>query len=158
MTHFPEGPSVTINFMVNEQGIEGSQLLPGKAQKGLSLNILGVNRSKKLENQIESWLAAYVSRLPASFHLPLLFPSTPPFTLAVLKHLITIPFASTASYGEIAAIVRSASACRAVGNACNRNPFPLVVPCHRVTAAKGKIGGFAMELSIKKELLSFENP
>lgn len=67
-----------------------------------------------------------------------------------------IPFGSTMSYQEVAQAAGSPRAARAVGGACNRNPFPLLVPCHRVIQANGKIGGFALDLEIKRRLLEFE--
>ncbi|MGP8085277.1 MAG: methylated-DNA--[protein]-cysteine S-methyltransferase [Methanoregula sp.] len=64
-----------------------------------------------------------------------------------------IPYGSTMTYGEIAALVGTSP--RAVGRAMARNPTPLVVPCHRVVAAHG-IGGFTPEIEIKEHLLSME--
>ena len=64
-----------------------------------------------------------------------------------------IPYGRTATYGEIAAAVRTSP--RVVGQAMARNPTPLVVPCHRVVAARG-IGGFTPPIEIKEELLAME--
>jgi methylated-DNA-[protein]-cysteine S-methyltransferase len=64
-----------------------------------------------------------------------------------------IPYGTTATYGEIAAAVGTAS--RAVGRAMARNPTPLVVPCHRVVGAKG-LGGFTPSVEIKEALLALE--
>ncbi|MCX6354757.1 MAG: methylated-DNA--[protein]-cysteine S-methyltransferase [Candidatus Aureabacteria bacterium] len=69
-----------------------------------------------------------------------------------LRH---IPYGETRSYGEIAKAVGSGKACRAVGNACAANPFPILVPCHRVVAKSG-IGGFSAGLRWKKFLLARE--
>jgi methylated-DNA-[protein]-cysteine S-methyltransferase len=65
----------------------------------------------------------------------------------------TIPYGKTATYGEIAAIAGTSP--RVVGQAMARNPTPLIVPCHRVVAAKG-IGGFTPPIEIKEELLAME--
>jgi methylated-DNA-[protein]-cysteine S-methyltransferase len=64
-----------------------------------------------------------------------------------------IPYGSTATYGEIARIAGTAP--RVVGQAMARNPTPLVIPCHRVIAAKG-IGGFSPDIEIKEALLAME--
>ena len=64
-----------------------------------------------------------------------------------------VPYGSTTTYGEIAAIVRTSP--RVVGQAMSRNPTPLVIPCHRVLAAHG-IGGFSPEVAIKESLLAME--
>jgi methylated-DNA-[protein]-cysteine S-methyltransferase len=64
-----------------------------------------------------------------------------------------IPYGKTATYGEIAAIAGTSP--RVVGQAMARNPTPLVVPCHRVVAAKG-IGGFTPPIEVKEELLAME--
>jgi methylated-DNA-[protein]-cysteine S-methyltransferase len=63
-----------------------------------------------------------------------------------------IPFGQTASYSSLL----NERYARAMGNACNKNPFPLFVPCHRVIAKDGSIGGFAFSLEIKRRLLEFE--
>jgi methylated-DNA-[protein]-cysteine S-methyltransferase len=64
-----------------------------------------------------------------------------------------IPYGSTSTYGEIAALVRTSP--RVVGQAMARNPTPLVIPCHRVLAAHG-IGGFLHDVEIKEALLAME--
>jgi methylated-DNA-[protein]-cysteine S-methyltransferase len=67
----------------------------------------------------------------------------PPFHRRVYEVARTIPPGKTLSYGAIAARLDARGAARAVGQALGRNPFPIVVPCHRVLAAGGKVGGFS---------------
>jgi len=67
-----------------------------------------------------------------------------------------IPAGHTRSYGELAADIGKPKAVRAVGGACGANPIPLLVPCHRVLAAGGKIGGFSGGLDWKRKLLARE--
>lgn len=67
-----------------------------------------------------------------------------------------IPNGKTQTYGELAKAIGRPNAYRAVANACGKNPIPLFIPCHRVVAANGKIGGFAAGLPWKKLLLSVE--
>lgn len=68
-----------------------------------------------------------------------------------------IPFGRTASYRELAVSIGSPTACRAVGGANGRNPLSIVVPCHRVIGASGKLTGFAGGLETKSFLLSLES-
>ena len=76
------------------------------------------------------------------FELPLA-PAGTPFQQAVWRAMSEIPAGQTRSYGELAAAVGSAA--RAVGGACGANPIPIIVPCHRVLAAGGALGGYSGE-------------
>ena len=72
-----------------------------------------------------------------------------------------IPYGETQTYGQIANKVaarvgRERMAAQAIGNACKRNPIPLFVPCHRVVAAQGRLGGFSLGLDRKRFLLELE--
>ena len=80
------------------------------------------------------------------------------FERAVYAVARTIPAGETATYGEIARRLGDAGASRAVGRALGRNPFPLVVPCHRVLAADGAPGGFSASggVALKLRLLAIE--
>lgn len=93
---------------------------------------------------------------------PTSFPATSPFIRQatpfqrlVWAALHRIPFAATRTYGEIAAQLGNPLQARAVGQACNRNPLPLIIPCHRVVARTGP-GGFAGGAPLKKRLLAYE--
>ncbi len=77
------------------------------------------------------------------------------FQRAVYKAVLEIPRGSTATYGEIARIVGRRGAARAVGMALNKNPFPIMIPCHRVVSANG-IGGYSQGVDIKRRLLVIE--
>ena len=78
------------------------------------------------------------------------------FQKCVWSALRRIPAGQTKSYSEIAAEIGSAKATRAVGQACGANPIPVLIPCHRVLAAGGKLGGFSGGLDWKRRLLSVE--
>ncbi len=78
------------------------------------------------------------------------------FQKKVWNELAKIPFGKTFSYGEIAGKIRNQKAVRAVGTANGRNPLAIIVPCHRVIAADGGLGGFAGGLEIKRKLLELE--
>lgn len=82
----------------------------------------------------------------------------PPFHQRVYALARTIPPGTTLSYGEVASRIGAPGAARAVGQALRRNPFPIVVPCHRVVAANGKMGGFTAEggIATKRRMLAIE--
>jgi len=80
-----------------------------------------------------------------------------PFQQSVWRELLTIPTGQTRSYGQIATALGRPKACRAVGSACAANPLPLLIPCHRVLAAGGRLGGFSGGLEWKRRLLHAEN-
>jgi methylated-DNA-[protein]-cysteine S-methyltransferase len=82
----------------------------------------------------------------------------PPFRQAIYAVLRGIKPGATLSYGEIAARLGDASAARDVGEAMGKNPFPIIVPCHRVLAAGGKLGGFSAAggVATKLRLLNIE--
>ncbi len=79
------------------------------------------------------------------------------FTRRVLQKVAEIPRGSTASYGEIAAMSGSPGAARAVGGVMASNPFPIIIPCHRVVRSDGGIGGFGGGREMKSWLLTFES-
>ena len=85
-------------------------------------------------------MAAYLADPKAGFDLPLKDAGTD-FQRSVWRTIASIPPGRTLTYGEIAKRLKSAP--RAVGQACGRNPYPVAVPCHRVVAANGGLGGFA---------------
>ena len=78
------------------------------------------------------------------------------FQRCVWNALRKIPSGRTKSYKEVAQSIKRPGAVRAVGQACGANPIPVVIPCHRVLAAGGKIGGFSGGLDWKRKLLSRE--
>lgn len=85
-------------------------------------------------------IGAYFAGTLREFDLPLAFAGTP-FQQAVAEAMIRIPFGAVRSYGEIARELGGAA--RAIGAACGANRLPIVVPCHRVLAAGGRLGGYS---------------
>jgi len=81
---------------------------------------------------------------------------TSPFYKKVLGEVSKIPYGRTTSYSEIAQKLNNPKAARAVGSANARNPLPIIIPCHRIVAKNGKLGGYAGGLIMKKYLLEFE--
>lgn len=82
----------------------------------------------------------------------------PPFRQSIYAVLRNIPAGATLSYGEVATRLGDGSAAREVGEAMGKNPFPIIVPCHRVLAAGGKVGGFSAAggVTTKLRLLNIE--
>ena len=103
------------------------------------------------------WLDDYFAgKRPCN--VPRLNPQGTAFQKRVWKALLTIPYGKTVSYGELARMGGCKSA-QAVGQAVGVNPVALIIPCHRVIAAHGKIGGYEYGIEIKKKLLELEgNP
>lgn len=104
-------------------------------------------------------LRAYLANPGFEFGLPLR-PSGTAFQRRVWAEIEKIPLGQVRTYGEVAKNLHNAP--RAVGQACGANPFPLVVPCHRVVATGGGLGGFARHgggflVDIKRWLLTHEN-
>ncbi|MBR4500020.1 MAG: methylated-DNA--[Paludibacteraceae bacterium] len=100
------------------------------------------------------WLDDYFAgKRPCN--VPRLNPQGTAFQKRVWTALFTIWFGQTKTYGEIARMVNCRSA-QAVGQAVGANPIALIIPCHRVIAAHGKIGGYEYGIEIKKKLLELE--
>lgn len=100
-------------------------------------------------------LEEYFSNKRNVFELKISLKGTP-FQQRVWKELQNIPFGKTASYGEIARRIDNPKASRAVGLANNKNPLPIIVPCHRVIGKDGSLTGFGGGLDLKKKLLTLE--
>jgi O-6-methylguanine DNA methyltransferase len=78
------------------------------------------------------------------------------FQLRVLEETLKIPLGEVRSYRWIATRVGCPKAVRAVGSALNKNPYPILIPCHRVVKSDGDTGGYARGKQVKRQLLAFE--
>lgn len=103
----------------------------------------------------EKELREYFRGIRQDFDLPLA-PAGTPFQQKVWQELCRIPYGRTASYGEIARRIGLPKGSRAVGQANHRNPIPILIPCHRVIAAHGALGGYGGGPDIKIRLLKLE--
>ena len=103
-------------------------------------------------------LAEYFAGRRQAFEVPLDLSGWPPFTRKILEELCKVPYGATLTYGELAARAGAPRAARAVGQAMAANPLPIVIPCHRVVAADGRLGGYSggAGLPTKQWLLAFE--
>jgi len=101
-------------------------------------------------------LTDYFTGHRTSFDLPLDFGQGSRFQQAVWRALLTIPFGATVTYGALSTLIGQPAAVRAVGGAVGRNPFSIIVPCHRVLGANGALTGYAGGLERKTALLQLE--
>jgi len=101
-------------------------------------------------------LRAYLRGRPLAWDGPLDWRGVTTFRRLVLEAVRRIPFAEVRTYGDVARGIGRPGAVRAVGNALHRNPFPLVVPCHRVLREGGALGGYACGPALKRRLLAVE--
>lgn len=105
--------------------------------------------------QAAAELAAYFAGTLRAFTVPLRL-AGPPFQERVWHQMRAIPYGATQTYGDLALQLGDTGASRAVGIACGANPIPLIVPCHRVVAAGGALGGFGLGREAKIWLLEHE--
>jgi methylated-DNA-[protein]-cysteine S-methyltransferase len=101
-------------------------------------------------------LREYFAGQRTRFDLPL-HPAGTAFQRDVWSELQRIPYGETISYGELARRVGHPAAARAVGAANGANPIPIVIPCHRVIGANGKLTGFGGGIPVKQKLLALES-
>lgn len=121
---------------------------------------LSIPMAKSLEDSnilkiAVSEIEAYLKGELKKFTVPL-DPKGTEFQKKVWKQLSLIPYGKTCSYKDIAIKLKDKNASRAVGTANGKNPLSLIVPCHRVIASDGTLGGYAGGLDIKSKLLSLE--
>ena len=101
-------------------------------------------------------LAAYFAGELTEFTVPVELRGGSDFERAVWGEIAKIPYGEMRTYGAIATALGDPGAARAVGTACNHNPVPVIVPCHRVVGAGGKLVGFGGGLPRKRQLLELE--
>lgn len=111
--------------------------------------------ASSFEQQIARELTEYFEGTRTQFSVPLK-PEGTTFQRAVWNALEQIPYGETRTYGDIARAVGNPSASRAVGMANHHNPIPIMIPCHRVVATGGKLGGFGGGVDLKRRLLQLE--
>lgn len=100
-------------------------------------------------------LKEYFEGNRVKFDLPLDARGTE-FQKKVWNELLRIPYGETKSYKDIAVAIGNEKACRAIGMANNKNPIPIIIPCHRVIGSNGKLVGYAGGLNVKEKLLNIE--
>jgi len=108
-----------------------------------------------VERQVARQLMEYFSGHRQTFSLPVRLQGSP-FQRAVWSLVSAIPYGATRTYGEIAEALGGKDVSRAVGMANHDNPIPIVIPCHRVVASGGALGGYGGGRKLKSELLALE--
>jgi len=117
------------------------------------------NRHQSLLHDAKTAILTYFSKRIPLPDLPLDIRSGTAFQQDVWRSLCKVPFGETRSYRDIAKSIDKPRAFRAVGQACGSNPIAIIIPCHRVVAQNGKLGGYGSGLHIKRALLELErNP
>jgi methylated-DNA-[protein]-cysteine S-methyltransferase len=116
----------------------------------------GPKASEALLDEAEEQLGEYFSGRRTAFDLALDERVSQGFRSDVLRHLREIPYGETESYGDVAMAVGRPKASRAAGTACATNPWPIVVPCHRVVRSDGTIGSYLAGPAAKRLLLDLE--
>lgn len=143
-----------IYVVASEHGICGVHI--GKKQTASMIADLdGTTREVKWLKKAVIELTEYFEGKRKKFSVPLDFHGTP-FQERVWGELLRIPYGATLSYAEVASRMRHKKAARAVGNANGKNPLCILVPCHRVIASGGRLGGYSGGVEIKKKLLEIE--
>ncbi len=113
-------------------------------------------RSPKPVDEVRRQLDEYFERRRQEFDLDVDLRLTADFSRRVLEELARVPYGETTTYGELAARAARPRAARAVGTVMNRNPIPIVLPCHRVVGSSGKLVGYGGGLERKEQLLRLE--
>lgn len=142
-----------VYLVASEKGLRGvfldKQSVP-MVKMPLSKDAIG-----KILSQAVDEMNEYFAGKRTKFNVPLDLQGTP-FQVRVWKELLKIPFGKTCSYRDIAKKIKNPKAVRAVGGANGKNPVCIIVPCHRVIAADGSLGGYSGGLNVKRKLLALE--
>jgi O-6-methylguanine DNA methyltransferase len=148
-TEVTEVDGLALRLVSSDSGLTAIDFAPWRAVEGKR------NDRNPLALEAARQLRAYFAGELRQFDLPLDLHGTD-FQRRVWKKLVGIPYGETRSYRQIAQAIGSPQAVRAVGAANGANPIPIVVPCHRVIGASGKLVGYGGGLPLKKRLLELE--
>lgn len=147
--HHYKSPVGVLEIIINDRAITEVNILRNEPVKmQTSANPLIVETCKQLDE--------YFAGKRRKFDLPLSPQGGTTFQQTVWKQLQEIPYGRTISYAQLAKAIRNPKACRAVGSANGKNPIAIIIPCHRVIAANGGLGGYSSGLDIKIQLLALE--
>ena len=149
-----------INYFCYDTAI-GRIKIYEKDEKIIGLVFSDYKKEDEIEKETElikkayTQLEEYLSGKRTEFNIEIEMIGTE-FQKKVWKELLNIPYGETRSYKDIAIAIGNEKACRAVGNANNKNPIAIIVPCHRVVGSDGSMTGYAGGLNIKEKLLKIE--
>lgn len=144
-------PVGTLRLTASAHGLTRIDVVRGARPSAMRPN----GAAAKILERTKRELAEYFAGKRRSFTVPLDMRGTD-FQVAAWRAMAKIPYGKTLSYGEQARSIGKPKAFRAVGSANGKNPIPIIVPCHRVLASDGSLGGYSLGLSMKRTLLALE--
>ncbi len=147
-------PFCEIILAGDEDGLTNLHLNTGKGKRQFEISPEWIQKDVFFQEQ-KSQILEYCNRKRKNFSIKL-NPRGTDFQKKVWQTLSGIPYGELKTYKDIAIDIRNSNAARAVGMANSKNPLPIIVPCHRVIGANGKLTGFAHGLDIKEKLIAFE--
>jgi len=148
----PLGP---VEIQGGEEGVSAVRFVPSAADPPAGNGVSPESPLPGPVRQAALQLGEYLAGQRQVFDFPLDLQGTP-FQVAVWNCLLTIPYGETRSYAWVARAVGRPGAARAVGRAVGQNPVAIVVPCHRIIASDGTLGGYTGGLDVKRFLLRLE--
>ncbi|EEI90260.1 6-O-methylguanine DNA methyltransferase, DNA binding domain protein [Sphingobacterium spiritivorum ATCC 33300] len=156
-SEYKDMPSVlgVIRLVATDAGL-AAILWEGEDYTRTKLSAPERNDQNPILLKTEQQLTEYFAKTRTTFDISLDFSGTE-FQKKVWKALLNVPFGKTITYGGLAKILGDIKAVRAVGGALNKNPVAIIVPCHRIVGATGKMVGFAGGIANKTILLNLEN-
>ncbi len=119
-------------------------------------NVTFKPNKNKITKETYHQLSQYFDKKLTKFDLPLDTAAYSPFYQRVWQEVSSISYGRTVSYSHISKALNNPKALRAVGTANGKNPFPIIIPCHRVIGANGKMTGYVFGVEVKKWLLQHE--
>lgn len=148
-----------VGILASAKGLLGATFPQRSAPEARQLLGDGINRaiwSPRLFDELVARLTVYFSGHQATFSDELDLSGATSFQREVWQTTRLIPYGETRSYLWVAEQIKKPGAARAVGQALGRNPLPIIIPCHRVVASDGRLGGFSGGLEMKRHLLRLE--
>ena len=160
LTFETNSPIHTITLVASEQGLLRVSFGPSHSvenELGIEV-VLNTQSSSKLLSIARDEIVAYLAGALRTFSLPIDWRLVTRFQSLVLHATAQIPFGQVRTYGELAEMIGKPRAARAIGGAMARNPFPLIIPCHRVVNAERALHGYSAPggLETKAWLLTLE--
>jgi methylated-DNA-[protein]-cysteine S-methyltransferase len=149
-----ESPFGELFIAASERGLCRISYHPERQDEEVA-RLFGVRVLRAPLDDVRRELEEYFEGSRREFDLPLDL-RVAPFHEAVLHELARVPYGRTDTYGSLAAKVGRPRAARAVGTVMNRNPLPIVLPCHRIVGANGSLTGYGGGLHVKRALLELE--
>ena len=141
---------------IDRVAMKSNRVARQSSQRGRQSAQRGTPAAQRQANRAVRELREYFAGKRTRFTVPVQLEGTP-FQERAWATMRKIPYGRTMSYAEQATAMRAPRAVRAVGSANGANPVPIIVPCHRVVASNGGLGGYALGLAMKRWLLAHES-